>query len=111
MYKMSFLQIDICKSLIIRIMFLLSWPKFMFGKCKWVELIEEKMNIFLACLYTCSAKRVWVLVSSINIGVEAVKCHHNEEGTKCKSEQRKAFLIVKNISCCAVLPQRHKLFT
>lgn len=108
---MSFLQIGICKSLIIRIVFLLSWPKFMFGKCKWVELIEEKMNIFLACLYTCSPKRVWVLVSSINIGVEAVKCHHNVEGTKCKSEQRKAFLIVKNVSCCAVLRQRYKLFT
>ena len=108
---MSFLQIGICKSLIIRIVFLLSWPKFMFGKCKWVELIEEKMNIFLACLYTCSPKRVWVLVSSINIGVEAVKWHHNEEGTKCKPEQRKAFLIVKSVSCCTVLRQRYKLFT
>lgn len=83
----------------------------MFSKCKWVELIEEKMNIFLACLCTYPTKRVWVLVSSINIGVEAVKCHHNEEVTKCKSEQRKAFLIVKNISCCAVLRQRYKLFT
>ena len=69
------------------------------------------MNIFLVCLYTCSAKRVWVLVSSINIGGEAVKCHHNVEGTKCKSEQRKAFLIVKSVSCCAVLRQRYKLFT
>lgn len=108
---MSFLQITICKSLIIRIVFLLSWPKFMFGKCKWVELIEEKMNIFLACLCTYPTKRVWVLVSSINIGVEAVKCHHNEEGRKCKSEQRKAFLIVKSVSCCAVLRQRYKLFT
>ena len=47
---MSFLQIDVCKSLIMRIMLLLSWPKFMSIKCKWVELIEEKMNIFLACL-------------------------------------------------------------
>ena len=83
----------------------------MFGKCKWVELIEEKMNIFLACLCTYPTKRVWVLVSSINIGVEAVKCHHNEEGRKCKSEQRKAFLIVKSVSCCAVLRQRYKLFT
>lgn len=108
---MSFLQIGICKSLIIRILFLLSWPKFMFGKCKWVELIEEKMNIFLACLRTYPTRLVWVLVSSINIGVEAVKCHHNVEGTKCKSEQRKAFLIVKSVSCCAVLRQRHKLFT
>ena len=83
----------------------------MFGKCKWVELIEEKMNIFLAGLCTYPTKRVWVLVSSINIGVEAVKCHHNEEGRKCKSEQRKAFLIVKSVSCCAVLRQRYKLFT
>ena len=83
----------------------------MFSKCKWVELIEEKMNIFLACLCTYPTKRVWVLVSSINIGVEAVKCHHNEEGRKCKSEQRKAFLIVKSVSCCAVLRQRYKLFT
>lgn len=108
---MSFLQIDVCKSLIVRIMLLLSWPKFMSIKCKWVELIEEKMNIFLACLYTCSAKRVWVLVSSINFGGEAVKCHHNVEGTKCKSEQRKAFQIVKSVSCCTVLRQRYKLFT
>ena len=83
----------------------------MFSKCKWVELIEEKMNIFLACLCTYPTKRVWVLVSSINIGVEAVKCHRNVEGTKCKLEQRKAFLIVKNVSCCAVLRQRYKLFT
>ena len=82
----------------------------MFGKCKWVELVEEKMNTFLTCLCTYPTKRVWVLVSSINIGVEAVKCHHNVEGTKCKSEQRKAFLIVKNVSCCPVLRQRHKLF-
>ena len=83
----------------------------MFGKCKWVELVEEKMNTFLTCLCTYPTKRVWVLVSSINIGVEAVKCHHNVEGTKCKSEQRKAFLIVKCVSCCAVLRQRYKLFT
>ena len=108
---MSFLQIAICKSLIIRIVFLLGWPRFMFCLSKGIELIEEKMNTFLACLCTYSAKRVWVLVSFINIGVEAVKCHHNVEGTKCKSEQRKAFLIVKSVSCCAVLRQRHKLFT
>ncbi len=108
---MSSLQIAICKSLIIRIMFLIGWPRFMFCLSKEIELIEKKMNTFLACLCTYPAKRVWVLVSSINIGVEAVKCHHNAEGTKCKSKQRKAFLIVKSVSCCAALRQRHKLFT
>ena len=82
----------------------------MFGICKWVELIEEKMNIFLACLYTSLAKRVWVLFFSVNIGVKAVKFDHKVEGTKCKIEQRNAFLIVKNVSCCPVLRQRHKLF-
>ena len=107
---MSFLQVAICKSLIIRIVFLISWLKFMFSICKWVELIEEKMNIFLACLYTSSAKRVWVLFFSVNIGVKAVKCDHKVEGTKCKIELRNAFLIVKNVSCCPVLRQRHKLF-
>ena len=90
---------------------LLCWPRFVFCLSKGIELVEEKMNTFLTCLCTYPTKRVWVLVSSINIGVEAVKCHHNVEGTKCKSEQRKAFLIVKSVSCCAVLRQRHKLFT
>lgn len=99
------------KTLIIRTLFLLCWPKFMFGLSKGIEFVEEKMNTFLACLCTYPTRLVWVLVSFINIGVEAVKCHHNVEGTKCKSEQRKAFLIVKSVSCCAVLRQRHKLFT
>ena len=99
------------KTLIIRTLFLLCWPMFVFCLSKRIELVEEKMNTFLTCLCTYPTKRVWVLVSSINIGVEAVKCHHNVEGTKCKSEQRKAFLIVKSVSCCAVLRQRHKLFT
>ena len=65
-----------------------SWPKCMFGICQRVELIEEKMDIFLACLCTCSAKRVWVLFFFVNIGVKAVKCDHKVEGTKCKIEQR-----------------------
>ena len=99
------------KTLIIRTLFLFGWPKFMFALSKGIEFVEEKMNTFLACLRTYPTRLVWVLVSSINIGVEAVKCHHNVEGTKCKSEQRKAFLIVKSVSCCAVLRQRHKLFT
>ena len=99
------------KTLIIRTLFLLCWPKFMFGLSKGIEFVEEKMNTFLACLCTYPTRLVWVLVSFINIGVEAVKCHHNVEGTKCKSEQRKEFLIVKSVSCCAVLRQRHKLFT
>ena len=99
------------KTLIIRTLFLLCWPSFMFYLSKGIELVEEKMNTFLTCLCTYPTKRVWVLVSSINVRVEAVKCHPNVEGTKCKSEQRKAFLIVKSVSCCAVLRQRHKLFT
>ena len=99
------------KTLIIRTLFLLCWPKFMFGLSKGIEFVEEKMNTFLACLCTYPTRLVWVLVSFINIGVEAVKCHHNVEGTKCKSEQRKAFLIVKSVSCCTVLRQRYKLFT
>ena len=70
----------------------------MFGLSKGIEFVEEKMNTFLACLCTYPTRLVWVLVSFINIGVEAVKCHHNVEGTKCKSEQRKAFLIY----CCPV---------
>ena len=83
----------------------------MFGLSKGIEFVEEKMNTFLACLCTYPTRLVWVLVSFINIGVEAVKCHHNVEGTKCKPEQRKAFLIVKSVSCCTVLRQRYKLFT
>ena len=74
------------KTLIIRTLFLLCWPKFMFGLSKGIEFVEEKMNTFLACLCTYPTRLVWVLVSFINIGVEAVKCHHNVEGTKCKSE-------------------------